>query len=167
MKLMSNAPLCESPVEIKHVRIESAKPFAEVECALDESVPTLDKGIVEALAKGNRDLAKELARGTPLFVFSKRDHGAILKSVSQTQHAIQYEIGNPITASSMTQYQLPAALYAPLRVLLYQSESGIGVFEYDLPSSLFGQFGDERVSAAGRNLDVELREALTKAAGQA
>jgi hypothetical protein len=164
MKLMSNAPICEKPIEIKHVRIESAKPFLEVERALHVSVPALDTGIVEALAKGNRDLAKALARGTPLFVFSKRDHGAILKSVSQTQHAIQYEIGNPITASSMTRYQLPAALYAPLRVLLYQSESGVGVFEYDLPSSLFGQSGDERVTAVGLSLDCELRDALMKAA---
>jgi hypothetical protein len=164
---MSNTSISESRIEVKHVRIESAKPFAEVERALNESVPTLDMGIAEALAKGNRDLAKERAHGSPLFIFSKRDHGAILKSFQQTRHAIQCEIGNPITASSMTQYQLPAALYAPLRVLLYQNESGGSVFEYDLPSTLFGQFGDEEVTAVGRDLDAELRDALMKAAAQA
>jgi hypothetical protein len=38
-------------------------------------------------------------------------------------------------------------------------------FEYDLPSSLFGQFGDNRVTAVGRELDMELEEALEVAAG--
>jgi uncharacterized protein (DUF302 family) len=64
----------------------------------------------------------------------------------------------------MTQYQLPAALYAPLRVLLYEKESGRATFEYDRPSSLFGQFGDERVRAVARELDASIEGVLVKAA---
>jgi hypothetical protein len=60
----------------------------------------------------------------------------------------------------MTRHQLPAALYAPLRVLLYENEAGRAVFEYDRPSSLFGQFGDERVTAVGRELDASLERVL-------
>jgi hypothetical protein len=52
---------------------------------------------------------------------------------------------------------------APLRVELYEEESGHAIFEYDLPSSLFGQFGDERITEVGRGLDAEL-EALLQAA---
>ncbi len=78
---------------------------------------------------------------------------------------LQYEIGNPLTASRMTRHQLPAALYAPLRVVLYADDSGRGVFEYDKPSSLFGQYGDDRVTAVGRMLDGELEDALRQAAG--
>jgi uncharacterized protein (DUF302 family) len=48
---------------------------------------------------------------------------------------VQYEIGNPLTASKMTRHQLPAALYAPLRVVLFEDEHGRGIFEYDRPSS--------------------------------
>jgi uncharacterized protein (DUF302 family) len=160
---MAEPRITEHPTEIKHVTIVSSKAFAEVESALERSLPELDMDIGAALAKGDRERAEEFAHGNPLFIFSKRDHGIILNSVGQTRRAAQYEIGNPITASSMTQYKLPAALYAPLRVLLYQNESGEGVFEYDLPSSLFGQFGDKRVTAVGRKLDAELKEALSKA----
>jgi uncharacterized protein (DUF302 family) len=78
---------------------------------------------------------------------------------------VQYEIGNPLTATEMTRHQLPTALYAPLRVLLYENEAGRAVFEYDRPSSLFGQFGDERVTAVGRELDAKLESVLVKAAG--
>ena len=77
---------------------------------------------------------------------------------------LQYEIGNPLTASKMTRYALPAALYAPLRVVLFEDEQGRGVFEYDRPSSFFGQFGDERVTAVGRYLDAALETALRNAA---
>jgi uncharacterized protein (DUF302 family) len=64
----------------------------------------------------------------------------------------------------MTQHELPASLYAPLRVVLYENEDGHAVFEYDHPSSLFGQFEDERVTAVARELDAKLESALIKAA---
>ena len=63
----------------------------------------------------------------------------------------------------MTRYQLSAALYAPLRVVLFEDERGKAGFEYDKPSSFFGQYGDERVTEVGRYLDVELEAALRKA----
>ena len=64
----------------------------------------------------------------------------------------------------MTQHRLPASLYAPLRIVLYENEAGHAAFEYDLPSSLFGQFGDERVTAVARELDASLEGVLVKAA---
>jgi hypothetical protein len=50
-----------------------------------------------------------------------------------------------------------------LRIILYE-DGGSTRIEYDLPSSLFGQFGDDRVTAVGRELDVELLRALVDAA---
>jgi hypothetical protein len=79
---------------------------------------------------------------------------------------MQYEIGNPLTAESMTRHLLAAGLYAPLRVILYEdAATRRAIFEYDLPSSLFGQFGDERVAKVGRELDTELESALLAASG--
>jgi uncharacterized protein (DUF302 family) len=75
------------------------------------------------------------------------------------------EIGNPITASKMTRHHLGAALYAPLRVALFETESGEVVFEYDRPSSLFGQFGNDRVRQIGLYLDRELEASVLRAAG--
>ena len=45
------------------------------------------------------------------------------------------------------------------------ADYGGGIFEYDKPSSLFGQFGDERVTEVGRYLDETLEAALLRAAG--
>src|SRR6266478_741552 len=75
-----------------------------------------------------------------LWLFLVRNHGELTAADGLTAKAMQYEIGNPLTAERMTRHVLAAALYAPLRVVLYEVPSGRGVFEYDLPSSLFGQF---------------------------
>ena len=87
-----------------------------------------------------------------------------MQTFGRRRNALQYEIGNPLTASKMTRHQLSAALYAPLRVVLFEDEQGKGVFEYDKPSSFFCQYGDERVTEVGRYLDVALEAALRKAA---
>ena len=162
---MPDPVITQQTIQVEHVRIESAKPFAEVKAALEELVPPLDPIIPEALRQGDIGRAKEvLQRGPELAIFSARDHGGLLRVAGLARKAVQYEIGNPLTASRMTQHQLPAALYAPLRVLLYENEDGHAVFEYDRPSSLFGQFGDERVTAVARELDAKLESVLIKAA---
>jgi hypothetical protein len=52
----------------------------------------------------------------------------------------------------MTEHQLSAALYAPIRVLLRESpEEGVVAFEYDRPASVFGQFNNADVNKVGNN----------------
>ena len=104
-----------------------------------------------------------LQRGPELAIVSARDHGGLLRTAGLARRALQYEVGNPLTATRMTQHRLSAALYAPLRILLYENGAGRAVFEYDRPSSLFGQFGDERVTAVGRELDSSLERVLAHA----
>ena len=144
-------------LQVQHIKIETTKMFADVEAALERSVSQLDPGIAEALANGDEERATELERGAPLFIFLKRDHGALLQAIGQPRTALQYEIGNPHTASKMTRHRLAAGLYAPLRVFLYEGEKGGSVFEYDEPSSLFGQFDDEQVSEEVRRTVVLVR----------
>jgi hypothetical protein len=77
--------------------------------------------------------------------------------------AIQYDIGNPLIASKMPQHRLAAALYAPFRVVLYENDDGRATFEYDQPSSLFGQFGDERVTTVAHGLGDAIARILREA----
>jgi uncharacterized protein (DUF302 family) len=152
-------------IQIEHVRIESTKSFAEVKTAPESSVPQLDMRIFELLQRGETGRARsELERGPELSIFNSRDHGGLLQITGQLRKAVQYDIGNPLTATRMTQHQVPASLYAPLRLVLYENEAGCATFEYDRPSSLFGQFGDDRVAAVARELDASLEGVLIKAA---
>jgi hypothetical protein len=162
---MSQASVTSRTIAVEHIRIASAQPFAEVQRKLEDTVPKLDPGIAEALGRGDQRRAQDYEEDGPkLSIFLARDHGALLQVAGGKRNAVQYEIGNPLTASTMTRYALPAALYAPLRVVLFEDEQGRGVFEYDKPSSFFGQFGEERVTAVGRYLDAALESALRNAA---
>jgi uncharacterized protein (DUF302 family) len=62
----------------------------------------------------------------------------LLKIAGKARNTLQYDIGNPLTASVMTRHQLSAALYPPIRVVLYENDAGHSVFEYDQPSTTFG-----------------------------
>ena len=149
-------------IEITHVVIDSTKPFANVRALLEALIPPIDP---EILRPGIGDLKQRLEALPELVLFAERDHGLLLGIYGQQRQAVQYEIGNPLTASTMTRYGLAAGLYAPLRVMLYGNDDGSSRFEYDLPSSLFGQFGDERITDVARGLDSALYGALTAAAG--
>jgi uncharacterized protein (DUF302 family) len=153
-------------IAVEHIKIVSGKKFEEVLRTLEETIPRLNPAVGEFLRKGDQEHAKaEEEHGPKLSIFLDRDLGGLLQIAGGARNARQYEIGNPLTASKMTQHQLPAALYAPLRVVLYEDGNGRGVFEYDKPSSFFGQFGDERVTEVGRYLDKTLEAALLRAAG--
>lgn len=100
----------------------------------------------------------------PLSIFATKDHGSLLMIAGLTRRALQYEIGNPLTASKMTRLRYSAALYAPIRVLLREDEAGVVAFEYDRPKSVFGQFKDDRVDEVAAQLDADLLAALQAAA---
>jgi len=164
-KASTQATYTSQTIAVEHIKISSERSFAEVRRRLEETLPSLDASIAEVLGSGNQKRAIEYDENGPkLSIFEQRDHGSLLQTFGGRRNALQYEIGNPLTASKMTRYKLSAALYAPLRVVLFEDERGKGVFEYDKPSSFFGQYGDERVTEVGRALDIELETALRKAA---
>jgi hypothetical protein len=121
---MPDPVITQRTMQVEHIKIESRKPFSEVKAALESLVPQLDARIFVLLQYGESDRArKELERGPELSIFNSRDHGGLLQITGRRRNAVQYDIGNPLTASRMTQHQLPASLYAPLRVVLYENEA--------------------------------------------
>jgi hypothetical protein len=155
-------------LEVVHVVLEASTPFEAVRLALESIVPPIDPEIPVLLEDGLTDRLRQRLEAAPeLSIFLTRDHGMLLGLYRTPRKAVQYEIGNPLTASSMTRHQLAAANYAPLRVVLYEPAGGGSCIEYDLPSSLFGQFGDERVTEVARGLDAALDRALRTAASGA
>jgi uncharacterized protein (DUF302 family) len=95
-------------------------------------------------------------------LFRTSDHGSLLRLVGQKKRAIQYLLGNPLFAIQMTQHDIRASLYAPLRVLVYENEPGKTCVEYDKPSSLFGQFGNAKVTEVAVMLDRKLEQLVVR-----
>jgi len=153
---MAGPTVTRRVIQVEHIKIETPKKFADVTAAFEAGLPKLDPAMIKALAAGDKQRVTELERDSPLFIFLRRDHGALLQIVGRPRKALQYDVGNPHTASKMTRHRLSAGLYAPLCVLLYEDENGDTVFEYDKPSSLFGQFDDDAVTAVAHGLEPRL-----------
>jgi hypothetical protein len=158
---MTSQILTETTIIVQHVKVELALSYESARQAFESILPQFDAGIIALLRTGEVERARqELERGPELAIFQSRDHGSLLQIAGLAHKVLQYDVGNPFTASKMTRHQLAAAMYAPFRIVLYEHEQGHAVFEYDKPSTLFGQFGDERVTRVARELDAAIGSAL-------
>jgi uncharacterized protein (DUF302 family) len=106
---------------------------------------------------------KSLSGDTGLILFGEQNHGGLLNIYGKPRKAKQYAIGNPLIAIQMTQHDIRAGLYAPLRIIVYEGDDNLSYVEYDLPSSLFGQFGKDEILAVAKGLDEKLHNAITVA----
>ncbi len=148
-------------VTIEHIHVETKKSFGEVTSALVARMGRFDPDVYEDLRTGAAPEAVRIRlegmMGTSGFMlFQTTDHGVLLRLPGQTRKAVQYILGNPLFAVQMTQYEIPAGLYAPLRVLIYEDARGNTCIEYDKPSTLFGQFGNAKVTEVAAMLDRKL-----------
>jgi uncharacterized protein (DUF302 family) len=161
-------PMSDSRFPVAHVRLETDKPFEEVTEGFERQLGRYDPEAARSLLAGGdpeeaRARIAAMAGPSGFMLFGTIDHGSLLRLAGQNRKAIQYVVGNPLFALEMTRHDIRASLYAPLRVLIYEDEQGRTCLEYDKPSSLFGQFGDDRISPTANLLDSRL-EVLVAAA---
>jgi uncharacterized protein (DUF302 family) len=161
-------PMNNSRLTVDHVRLTTDKPFEDVAKAFERQLGRFDLDVYRSLAatddaEGAKAKIEAMAGPSGFMLFATHNHGALLRLAGQKRRAIQYVVGNPLFALRMTQHDIRACLYAPLRVLLYENEEGKTCLEYDKPSSLFGQFGNDHISPTAAMLDRKL-EALAAAA---
>ena len=158
----------DSRFMVDHVRLETDKPFEDVAKAFERQLGRFDPDVAKTLIAGGdieEATAKIEAMAGPsgFMLFGTTDHGALLWLVGKKRKAIQYVVGNPLFALQMTRHDIRASLYAPLRVLLYEDDQGKTCLEYDKPSSLFGQFQDDRISPTAAMLDKKLEALIASA----
>ena len=152
---------------VDHVRRTTDKPFEDVTTAFERQLGKFDPDVSKGLAAGGdaenvRARIEAMAGPSGFMLFATQDHGSLLRLAGQKRKAVQYVVGNPLFALQMTRHDIRASLYAPLRVLIYETEEGKTCVEYDRPSSLFGQFGNDHIAPTAAMLDRKL-EALVSA----
>lgn len=160
--------LVREKVMVEHVSVKSDKPFGKVSAAFEAPLGNFDWAVYEQLRTGSDPEAvraglEGMVGPSGFMLFRTSDHGALLRLVGQDKKAIQYLVGNPLFAIQMTQHDIRAGLYAPLRVLIYEDEKGKTCIEYDKPSTLFGQFGNAKVTEVATMLDRKLEQLVAEA----
>ena len=135
---MSREPVSILPFEGRRVRFESRRSFEEVRTSLRHIVP----------------------RSMPF-----QDYQEAMKSDGGLNLAT-FEKVVPLIAITMMRHDLEVGLFAPVELLLVDSEGGDGsTVIYDLPSALMAIGGNPPLLEAARVLDVKLRELVTRATG--
>lgn len=94
--------------------------------------------------------------------FYKVEQSLLLSLVGKTSRATQYTIGNPLFATQMTRHMPEAALYAPLKLVVYEDEEGRTFVAYDNFISLLVQYQREEITQVAREVEQKL-EALIAA----
>lgn len=152
-----------------HVNYKSSKSFDAVTAAIEKQLGKFDAQAFAAAMKDVSNPADVEAKirameGTSGFMlFAMRDHGQLLSLKGRTEFDRQYEIGNPLIAVEMTQADLRAGEYAPLRICVYVGEDKMTHVDYDLPSTVFGRFKSAQVDKVARSLDQKLEALITNA----
>ena len=161
-------PMNVSRIMVDHVREVADKPFDKVSKAFEQQLGQFSPEVYQSLTAGEdvekvRAKIEAMAGPSGFMLCRTSDHGALLRLAGQKKKAIQYLLGNPLFAIQMTQHDIRASLYAPLRVLIYENEQGKTCVEYDKPSSLFGQFGNAKVAEVASTLDRKLERLVAQA----
>ncbi len=160
--------MSQSRIEVEHVRLTADKPFEAFTATFEQQLGRFEPDVYKHLEEGGDPAAVKtrlasMVGPSGFMLFRTSNHGALLRIVGKPRKAMQYLVGNPLFAIEMTQHAIGAGLYAPLRVLIYEAGDGRTCVEYDLPSSLFGQVGDERVDRVAVMLDRKLEELVATA----
>jgi uncharacterized protein (DUF302 family) len=166
--VQKGGPMNVSRITVEHVRVVADRPVDKVTAALEQQMGKFDPEVYQMLVAGEnpdkvRAKLEAMVGPSGFMLFRTSDHGALLRLVGQKKKAIQYLVGNPLFAVQMTQHDIRAGLYAPLRVLIYENDQGKTCVEYDRPSSLFGQFANAKVTAVATMLDQKLEQLVAKA----
>jgi len=161
-------PMNVTRITVEHVRVVAEKPFDQVIKIFEQQLGQFSPEAYQSLAAGEdvekvRAQIEAMVGPSGFMLFTTNDHGSLLRLVGQKKKAIQYIVGNPLFAIQMTQHDIRASLYAPLRVLLYDNEQGRTCVEYDKPSSLFGQLGNSKVTEVATMLDHKMEQLVAKA----
>lgn len=150
----------ETQTIIDHVTVSSSKPYASVKQDLESRLGRLDDHI-RTLLKQNKveelHAALQKAAGNDgLVIHYIGLHGDWLVLKGQHKNGTEYFTGNILTAVEMTNVNMAAGLYAPLRIMVYENAQGGTTIEYDKPSTQLSQFHSAQIDAQGRSLDDRL-----------
>ena len=115
------------------VRVASGKSFEQVSAAL-----------------------KSLVAKNGMMVMAQVDQGRMLSMTGLSLEATLFLVGNPTVGKQLFEQDHGVGLYVPLRISVYTDRDGKTYLEYDKPTSLLGQFKNEKVTTIAQMLDEKI-----------
>jgi len=147
--------------ELTRYAIDTKQEFASFIAKFEQAVPPFNLGAITAGVKNWDDVVANTAKAAPhSFLIYSRLPGSELFRIHgvgfDKRRGIGYLMGNHVIAETMYRNYPGAILNAPLRVHIFENESGNAVFQIERPSDHFGSFGDKDIAAVGSLLNGKL-----------
>src|SRR6266496_3982603 len=146
-------------ITIEHIVVTSDRSYEQVIEALEAQL-----GLRAAWEQVVQIVEQQL--GTSGFtILSKIEPGALLTLSGKPTRATQYAIGNPLLAIQMIEHAPEAALYAPLRLVVYENRAGNAVVAYERFTSQLAQYPHPEIAPVAQLVEQKLEELVAKASG--
>ena len=160
-----------SQLKVEHVVVQSTRSYEDVKAALEERMGVLENTdeLARRLAATHpsldevRKIVEEHLRSSGFSILSKVEQGQVLSLLGNSRKAIQYAIGNPLLAIQMIALVPEVALYAPLRLAVYEGDPGKTFVAYDRFSSLLAQYQHPEITRISRSVEQKLEALVTEA----
>jgi uncharacterized protein (DUF302 family) len=158
--------ISSTAVVMNHVTIETSTAYQLVISRLNSEVKWFDESY-RVLLKNNQidELRAKLIRGLEpdgFMLHFVAEQGDLSALEGRRRQGNVYYLGNVVAAAQMTKRNFSAALYAPLRLNVYENANGGTTFEYDKPSTQFGQFRNSDIDKIAQSLDDNLLDLIKK-----
>ncbi|KAM7223122.1 hypothetical protein V8F06_001678 [Rhypophila decipiens] len=168
-------PISDQNKVLSSRTIASKRTFEATQVVLEAAIPMINTTGIDLLREGKYAEAAAAFRALPALsrFIPTRDMGRLVDYYWNDTYpnvprnkAVQWEIGNPYTASKLVGQAIETALYAPIRVILIQEwPSDTPMFFFDRPVSLFGHLKSNKSRAVVQGLDDQLNQLLLFAGG--
>ena len=149
-----------TPVVMDHITIETSTPYQMVTSRFNGEVKRFDESYRTLLNENKIDeLRAKLIQGLEpdgFMIHFVAEQGDLSALGGTRRQGNVYYLGNVIAAAQLTKVNFSAALYAPLRLNVYENAHGGTTFEYDKPSTQFRQFRNADIDKIAHSLDDHL-----------
>ncbi|HEY4387366.1 MAG TPA: DUF302 domain-containing protein [Ktedonobacteraceae bacterium] len=160
-------------IAIEHVVIASNQPYKKVLEGLENRLGSVEgwRAIsrrVQAMVTVQlswEQFEAEAARNLgphDFLLFNTVEHTPLLTLAGKTSRAIQYLVGNPLLAMRMSRFLPEIALYAPLRLVVYENEADNTFVAYDNFVSLLAQYHHEEITRVAQIVEQKLEALLAE-----
>lgn len=112
-----------------------------------------------------RQLIEQQIGTSGFTAFHKFNPGNLLTLSGKPTRAAQYAIGNPLLAIQMIEHAPEAALYAPLRLVVYENDAGKAVVAYERFTSQLAQYSHPEIARVAQLVEHKLEALIAEACG--
>jgi len=154
-------------ITIEHLVVTSDRSYDQVIEALEAKLgqqadwENMSRALITEHATFEQAISLiEQQLGTSGFtILSKIEPGVLLTLAGKPTRATQYAAGNPLLAIQMIEHAPEVALYAPLRLVVYENRAGKAAVAYESFTSQLAQYPHPEIAVVAQLVEQKL-EAL-------